>query len=120
MVVDIYKQAIVVRKDLKMEKGKIATQVAHAAVSAYRKSLSMNKSAVKRWESYGEKKVVLKVGSLRNLKSAFRKAKEAGLPCVMIRDSGKTQVKPGSVTCIGIGPAAEGKIDSITKDLKLL
>jgi PTH2 family peptidyl-tRNA hydrolase len=119
---EVYKQAIVVRTDLKMGKGKIATQVAHASLGAYRtaKSKRRYKNIVGFWEGVNEKKVVLKVGSLRRLKSLHDKAKRMRLPAVLIRDAGHTQVKPGTITCIGIGPAEEKRIDEITKDLKLL
>ena len=52
------KQVILVRMDLKMEKGKLATQVAHASVDAVLKS---PKDKIEEWTSGGMKKVVLKV-----------------------------------------------------------
>lgn len=118
----MYKQAIVVRTDLKMGKGKIATQAAHASLGAYRaaKSKRRCRDAVRFWEGVNEKKVVLKVSGLRKLKALHTKAKGMKLPVVMIRDAGRTQLKPGTITALGIGPAEEGKIDRITKDLKLL
>lgn len=112
-----YKQAIVVRKDLKLGKGKMAAQVAHASVGAMKKAGREN---VKRWESEGAKKVVLKIDGLRKLSNLRRKAVSARLPCFVVRDAGLTQIKKGTVTCIGIGPSEEKKIDEITKDLKLL
>lgn len=118
----MYKQAIIVRTDLKMGKGKIATQVAHASLGAYRiaKSKKRHRDAVKVWEGVSEKKVVLKVGNLRKLKSLHSKAKALKIPCMLIRDAGHTQLKPGTITALGVGPAEEGRIDRITKDLKLL
>lgn len=118
----MYKQAIVVRTDLKMGKGKIATQVAHASLGAYRtaKSKKSYRDIVRFWEGVSEKKVVLKVSDLKKLKSLYSKAKGMKIPCVMIRDAGHTQLKPGTITALGIGPAEENKIDKITKDLKLL
>jgi len=113
----IYKQAIVVRSDLKMGKGKTAAQVAHAAVGAMQKS---RKFDVEAWSVEGGKKVVLKVGSLRKLNSIQRKAKAARLPHFLVRDAGLTQIKSGTITCLGIGPVREDKLDVVIKDLKLL
>ena len=45
---------------------------------------------------------------------------EFGLPCSAVSDAGRTQLPPGTTTCISIGPAPEEKIDKITGDLKLL
>ena len=109
------KQAIVVRTDLKMSKGKIASQVAHASVASFIKSKSKRK-----WVDEGMKKVILKVSGLKELKQLYRLAKKEKLSCELIRDRGLTQIKSGSITCLGIGPANDSKIDKITSKLRLL
>jgi PTH2 family peptidyl-tRNA hydrolase len=48
------------------------------------------------------------------------KASKAKLVVELIRDAGRTQIEPGSITALGIGPDADDKIDLIIKDLKLL
>ena len=58
------KQVIVVRNDLKMGKGKLAAQCCHACLGSYEK---VNSSVIRRWESEGSAKVVLKVSSLDDL-----------------------------------------------------
>ncbi len=113
------KQAIVVRSDLDLGKGKIAAQVAHASLSAYRKAELADKWVARRWEAEGQKKVVLKVGSEQELLALYEKMKRE-IPCALIRDAGHTQVEPGTVTCFGAGPAEEAKIDKYAKELKLL
>jgi len=111
------KQAIVVRTDLKMGKGKIASQVAHASVAALQ--LAPEEDADE-WESEGMKKVVLKVSSKESLLKVFDDAKKTGLPVAIIKDRGLTQIEPGSPTAVGIGPAEDEEIDKITGKLKLL
>jgi len=112
-----YKQAIVVRKDLKLGGGKVAAQVAHASVGSVKKA---SKRAIENWEREGAKKVVLKVDGLKELQDIRKKAVSARLPCFVVRDAGRTQIKKGTITCIGIGPSEEKKLDKITKNLKLL
>lgn len=109
------KQVIVVRSDLKLDKGKLAGQVAHAAVSAAEKS-----KWKKDWMAVGQKKSVLKCADLAELLSIYEQAKRAGLPVELISDAGKTQIPAGTTTCVGIGPAPEDLIDKITGSLKLL
>ncbi|MEM5870243.1 MAG: peptidyl-tRNA hydrolase Pth2 [Candidatus Aenigmatarchaeota archaeon] len=112
-----FKQVIVVRTDLKMGKGKIATQVAHAAVGVLK---LVNEETVKKWEREGSKKVVLKVGSEEELLQLYKKTKKEKIPCFLVKDAGLTQLKPGTITALGIGPVEEERIDKITGKLKLL
>ncbi|MEW6294703.1 MAG: peptidyl-tRNA hydrolase Pth2 [Candidatus Diapherotrites archaeon] len=114
-----FKQAIVVRTDLKMGKGKIASQCSHAAIDSFIKTQKKFPEWAEEWKEQGMQKVVLKVSSERELTELFEKAKKE-LPASLIRDAGRTQVKEGSITCIGIGPAPEEKIDKYTGKLKLL
>ena len=113
------KQAIIIRSDLGMGKGKMAGQCAHASVSAYALALSRAKEDAREWEEQGQKKIVLKVGSEEELLALYEKMKRE-VPCALIRDAGKTQLEPGTITCFGAGPAADAKIDKYCKDLKLL
>lgn len=112
-----YKLVLIVRKDLDMSCGKIAAQVAHAAVECVLKS---DKRIVEKWMEEGAKKIVLKVNSLEELMRYYDLAVKEGLVVCLIRDAGLTEVEPGTITCIGIGPDEGERIDKITKNLKLL
>ena len=112
-----YKQVLVVRADLKLPKGKLASQVAHAAVEAVLRS---DDDAVKHWHVEGQKKVVVKVKDEKELLGVLQKAKQAKLTVVLICDGGHTVVEPGTKTAVGIGPDKEEKIDKITGKLKLV
>lgn len=67
----------------------------------------------------GQRKIVLKVTSEGALLSKEREAKEAGLPCALVSDMGLTELPPGTITALGIGPAPERIIDKITGSLPL-
>jgi peptidyl-tRNA hydrolase, PTH2 family len=113
-----YKQAIVMRIDLGMSKGKIAAQASHASLSAFLKAWREDKDLCEEWLPH-QKKIVLKVESMQALVQLFELVKKE-IPAALIKDAGHTQVEPGSITALGIGPAEEAKIDKYTKDLKLL
>jgi len=112
---DELKQVIAIRTDLDMGKGKIAAQVAHAAVTAADRSEW--KSA---WLMQGGQKSVVKVSGESELVDIFMQAKRAKLPAALIEDAGHTQIPSGTKTCVGIGPAPEKEMDKITGKLKLL
>jgi len=112
-----YKLAILVRQDLKLPKGKLAVQVAHAAVEA---ALKCNRRILNTWRKQGGKKVVLKVKDIKELMYYKEKAKKKRLKTVLISDAGLTFLPPGTVTCLAIGPADEKKIDKVSGKLKLL
>jgi PTH2 family peptidyl-tRNA hydrolase len=66
------------------------------------------------------KKVVLKVNDQKELLAYKQKAEDAGLVVALITDAGHTQLAPGTVTCLGIGPDKEEKIDKVTGALQLI
>lgn len=111
------KQVILVRKDLKLPKGKMAAQVAHASTEA---ALRSHRDDVHMWQMHGAKKVVLYVDNDKDLLEYNQRAKDAGLKTALITDAGHTVIAPGTRTCVGIGPAPEEKIDDVTGKLKLV
>ena len=111
------KQVIAVRRDLKLSPGKLAVQVAHASLEAYRVSDKKTREA---WESSGAKKVVVKVPDLKALLEIQEKAKKLKIPRALIRDAGRTELPSGTITALGIGPCPSEKMDRATRDLKLL
>ncbi|WP_244876294.1 peptidyl-tRNA hydrolase Pth2 [Winogradskya consettensis] len=112
------KLVVVVRADLAMGKGKIAAQVAHAAVTAA--LLEQETAAFAAWWRAGQPKVVLRIGSEAALTEIGERAKAAGLPVHAIRDAGRTQVSAGTMTCCAIGPGDTEQIDRVTGALALL
>ena len=112
------KLALVVRTDLDMGRGKIAAQVAHAAVAAV---LANQRGAVfHRWREDGQPKVVLKVPDADALEQVIARARTADLPVELVHDAGRTQVPAGTLTCCAIGPAQAERIDIATAGLGLL
>ena len=114
------KQVIVVRKDLRMGIGKIASQVGHAAVLGVERCRRYNKLWLRNWFNEGQPKIVVKVNSFEELLKVQTDAEKLMMPLVIVQDRGLTQIPTGTVTCIGIGPAPSDIIDKVTSKLKLL
>lgn len=110
------KQVIIARSDLNMSPGKLAAQVAHAAIGAYQRA---SKGDIDTWEREGVTKIVLSIEGREELLNIYERAVAAELPTCLIADEGRTEVTPGSITCCGIGPATDKEIDRITGQLGL-
>ena len=115
-----YKQVIVFRSDLKLSKGKIAAQAGHAAISAAQAAHNRHREWWDSWLYEGQRKVAVKVKDEIELLELQEKAKDLDLPEALIVDKGLTEIPPGTVTCLGIGPAPTEKVDRITGNLPLL
>ncbi|TDA35373.1 peptidyl-tRNA hydrolase [Candidatus Nezhaarchaeota archaeon WYZ-LMO8] len=114
------KQVIVVRRDLKMSRGKTCAQVAHASVSSLEEARKLKPEWVEIWFQQCQKKVVLGVQSVEELRNLEREVKKLGIPCYLVCDAGLTELEPGTITALGIGPAPSSLIDKVTGHLKLL
>jgi len=112
------KLVLVVRTDLGMGRGKLAAQVAHAAVGAALSTLGT--AAHDEWLAEGQPKVVLRADDEEHLAHLVGVAADAGLPVEVVRDAGRTQVPSGTVTCAAVGPALDDAVDAVTGGLRLL
>ncbi|MFB6130328.1 MAG: peptidyl-tRNA hydrolase Pth2 [Salinigranum sp.] len=110
------KQAIVARADLGMGRGKLAAQVAHASLSAYEDT---DPKTRREWKGSGQKKIVLKANGEAELFELADVAEREGLPHAIVRDAGHTQVDPGTVTALAVGPGPDEVVDRVTGDLSL-
>ena len=115
-----YKQVIVVRNDLKMGKGKLAVQVAHAAVSSAESTRKQRKEWFDAWFGENQAKICVKVDGEKELRVLKGRLDEMGIPNSLIQDAGLTQLEPGTTTCLGIGPLPSETADRYTGELKLL
>ena len=129
------KQVIVVRKDLKMRKGKLAAQVAHASMKVFLDMMSKEKleNGMQKWSLLLNDeediyqwlcglftKIVVGVDSKADLLDLYVGAILAKIPCALVEDAGKTEFKRPTYTCIAIGPAKSEEIDKLTGHLILL
>ena len=111
------KQVIVVNEALRLPRGKLAAQVAHAAVGGF---IEAREEVKRAWLSSGMTKIVLKVDDEAELTQLYNLAVSRGIPARLIRDAGRTVVPEGAITCLGLGPASDREIDELTGSLKLI
>lgn len=124
------KQVIVVRKDLKMRKGKCAAQAAHASMKVFLDVSEIDTQdstltcrltiPMQEWLQGSFAKICLYVNSEEELLELYEKARKEKLPCSLITDSGRTEFHGVPTnTCIAIGPDYSDKIDKLTGNLPL-
>ena len=138
------KQMIVMRRDLKMRKGKIAAQAGHACVEATLLALLRDgkldelratpeqdwiyvdeaqdaaPSAIVDWFDAGVAKVCVYVDSEEELLDLHRRAKELGFISALIRDAGHTEFHgEPTYTCLALEPLYADQVEPLTGDLPL-
>ena len=111
------KQVIVLRRDLQMSTGKPTVQACHASVAAV---LGAKEDALESWNVEGQTKIVLEVNSLAELQNLKTRCEQVGILHVLISDAGRTELAPGTITALAIGPADDLLIDKITGSTPLL
>ena len=111
---------LITRRDLKLSKGKLAAQCAHAAVKCALRARSRKARLVERWSKGGARKIVLECEDVKQLLQLKEEAKAAGMIAMIIEDAGHTEIPAGTITVLGIGPAPKSSIDDLVKHLKLV
>ncbi|CAO2841525.1 unnamed protein product [Amaranthus hypochondriacus] len=114
------KMVLVVRQDLKMGSGKIASQCAHAAMGMYAELMQSQRLLLRQWEQYGQAKIVTTCKNLKEMNRLQQEAESIGLPTFVVADAGRTQVASGSKTVLAIGPGRKSVVDSVTGKQRLL
>lgn len=117
-----YKMVFVVRNDLGMTKGKVASQCAHAALLCNKIAIENCPESVKLWSLSGQAKIALKLegNCEKEILKLANKANELGVVNALVRDAGRTQIQTGTITVLGLGPSPAKTIDQISGHLKLL
>eukprot|EP01127_Copromyxa_protea_P006468 TRINITY_DN16351_c0_g1_i1.p1 TRINITY_DN16351_c0_g1~~TRINITY_DN16351_c0_g1_i1.p1 ORF type:complete len:194 (+),score=31.21 TRINITY_DN16351_c0_g1_i1:51-632(+) len=114
-----HKLVLCVRKDLEMGVGKVAAQCSHATLGIYQKILVNFPYILSGWEQSGQKKVVLSLDNEEVLNQLANEAGLRGLPCHVVRDAGRTEVEPGTLTVLAIAGLST-QVDEVTGHLSLL
>lgn len=114
------KMVFFVRRDLKMQKGKIASQCAHASIALYKKLLkNKNNNLLDHWEKSGSKKIVLKVDNENAFGDILVYCEKHNILNHTIIDAGKTQIAANSKTVLVIIEESK-KLNNLTRNYKLM
>lgn len=107
-----------IRRDLKMSRGKEIAQAAHASLGVVLNNLEDLR--VKEWLASSFRKVALVVDTEEELLELYNKGKERGVLSVLITDNGATYFNGVPTrTVVALGPDYDEKLDEITGHLRL-
>ena len=122
---DKVKQVIVFRKDIKLSKGQMVAQGAHASIAfltnlvkAYPNDIIPFYKCEEQWINGTFYKVCLAVNSEKELLDIGAEAVNRGLKVHYIQEN--DLFDEPTFTCLAIGPNYSSIIDPVTKHLKLL
>lgn len=127
------RQVIVIRKDLKMRRGKEIAQACHGSIAfislRFRSLLRFNpfpmlrlcfNRNIREWILGSFTKITLQVNSEEELLKIHQMALDAGLESHLITDSGRTEFDGVPTnTCCCIGPAPKSSFGGITDHLSM-
>jgi PTH2 family peptidyl-tRNA hydrolase len=123
------KQVIVIRRDLKMRRGKEIAQGAHASMAALLQGMVLDAEGGARlplwpeartWLEGAFTKITVKVQTEADLLAVRDKAVAAGIPHALIQDAGRTEFHGvPTFTALAVGPASSERLDPVTGDLSL-
>lgn len=116
---DHLSMALLVRKDIEMSVGKVAVQCAHAAVDCSLQARKSIPQIFEMWRNTGSRKICLSAIDDLDIMYWKEKCEEAGLVHAIVRDAGKTEVPPNTVTVLGVGPAYKTSLDALFSQLEL-
>ena len=111
---------LVTRADLKLSKGKLAAQCGHAVMECALRAKKESPRELDRYRREGARKIVCKATDEEALRKILAHAKSAGVIAYLVKDAGHTEIPPGTVTVVGLGPGPRGEIDKITGHLQLM
>ena len=113
------KMVFFVRRDLKMGKGKIGSQCAHASIGLYKKLLRRQNNLLNDWEKSGSKKIVLKVDNESAFGDILVYCEKHNILNHTVVDAGKTQIEANSQTVLVIIEENK-KLNNLTRKYKLM
>ena len=115
-----YRMYCVVRQDIAIPPGKLIPQSGHAFVMALRECRKSNPVLAAQYEEDpGQAKIGLRAKNLAAMRRAEQECRDAGIPCYLVTDEGRTVFPEPTVTVLGIGPVRRDDLPKFVQRFQL-
>lgn len=115
-----YRMYCVVRQDIEIPTGKLIPQVGHAYLMSLRDCRKANPLLAEAYDNdEGQAKIGLRAKNLQAMERGHRELREAGIPCCLVTDEGRTVFPEPTVTVLGIGPCRRDDLPAFVRRFQL-
>lgn len=109
-----------VRRDIHIPKPKFGAQAGHAYVTAILEAQKQAPELVDAYMAADQPKIVVWAKNADELRKVHLACMEAGLPCAIITDAGRTVFPEPTLTVMGVGPCRRGDLPKAMQRLQLM
>ncbi len=114
------KMWLAVRQDIKMSKGKLAAQSGHAFGDLYLKARDQVPDLFRQYQEHATPKVTVKAKNADTMDRIAAECLTAGICYEWVRDAGRSELEPGTLTVIAFGPAYLDELPKFLQRLQVL
>lgn len=114
------KMWIIVRGDIHMSSGKLAVQAGHGILTSFIHGMLIRKELCDEYFAHGQAKITVVAKNLNHLQRAYDECNDAGLPCALIKDAGRTEFAEPTYTVATVGPCYRSELPNFVKRLRLM
>jgi len=111
---------VAVRRDLDIPAGKLAAQTGHGFVTTIFEAMKMHPDVVNAYMAASQPKIVVWAKNAAELIKVHQACEEAGLPCAIITDAGRTVFPEPTLTVMAVGPCRFIDLPKSMKRLRLM
>ncbi len=114
------KMWLAVRQDIKMSKGKLAAQSGHAYGDLYVAALTHVPELFQQYQAHATPKITVKAKNADAIDRIAAECLKANICYETVRDAGRSELEPGTVTVVAFGPAYFDELPKFLQRLQVM
>lgn len=114
------KMWLAVRQDINMSKGKLAAQAGHAYGDLYLAAALHIPEVFQTYRDHATPKITVKAKNAEAIQRIVVECASANICCETVRDAGRSELEPGTVTVAAFGPAYYDELPKFLQRLQVM